>query len=277
MFSTIESWKSKSWFSAALSAFGLVVLETLAFVLTLFDANIATAGALLLIVVVLLSALGTYFSAVFLSVVAVECLADLSSPPMFSFRILRQEDIVAITAFLASSMIVTGIAARRRQLSERELRRARIELARFARVSLLGELTASIAHEVNQPLAGLVSNSDACRRWLASQPPNIERANEALARVIRDADLARKVVERIRGLAKNGPVERTAVRLDGPVREVILLARPEAEQHKIRLEAQFADGLPPVWADRIQLQQVCLNLVLNAIEFIRRRAMGLET
>jgi C4-dicarboxylate-specific signal transduction histidine kinase len=246
----------------------------LAFGFLLLGVNFATAALLLLIVVVLMSALGTYFSAVFLSVVAVGCLSYLFSPPIFSFRIERQEDIASILAFLTSSMVVTGLAARLRRLSEEELHRTRADLARFARVEILGELTASIAHEVNQPLAGVVSNSDACRRWLTSQPPNIERANESLARAIRDADLAREVVERVRSLAKNGPVQKTAVRLDEAVREVVLLTRAEAQQHKIRLEAQFADGLPPVWADRIQLQQVCLNLILNAIESLKETNGG---
>jgi signal transduction histidine kinase len=101
------------------------------------------------------------------------------------------------------------------------------------------------------------------------QPPNIERANQSLQRIIRDADRARKVVERVRGLAKNTPPRTAAISIKDALREVMTLTRGEVEQNQIRLEAQFDDDLPLVWADRIQLQQVCLNLIVNAIESIK--------
>ena len=118
-------------------------------------------------------------------------------------------------------------------------------------------------------MAGVVSSGDACRRWLASQPPNIERANQSLERVVRDADRARKVVDRIRSLARNTPPQKAAIDVREALREVIILTRSEVERNQIRLEAQFASDLPQVWADRIQLQQVCLNLIVNAIESIK--------
>jgi signal transduction histidine kinase len=219
--------------------------------------------------VVVISTFGSYLCAVVLSVVAAGCLSYFFSPPIFSFRVEEQDDLMALLAFLTTSIVTTVLAARIRRTSEEELRNTRAELARFARVAILGELTASIAHELNQPLAGLVSSGDACRRWLGNQPPNIERANQSLERIVRDADRASKVVERVRGLAKNTPPQKAAVSVKEAVREVIVLTRGELEQNQIRLEEQFADDLPLIWADRIQLQQVCLNLVVNAIESIK--------
>src|ERR1700694_5294933 len=234
----------------------------------------AAAVCLLLVVVVVISIQGNYVCSVVLSVTAVGCLVFFFSSPIFNFRVEKQEDVIALFAFLTTSIIITGLSARIRKMSEDELHHTRAELARFARVAILGELTASIAHEVNQPLAGVVSSGDACRRWLANQPPNIERANQSLERIIRDADRARKIVERVRGLARKAPPQKAAVSVREALREVIVLTRGEVEQNQIRVEAQFADDLPLVWADRIQLQQVCLNLILNAIEAIKDLRAG---
>jgi C4-dicarboxylate-specific signal transduction histidine kinase len=212
-------------------------LVTLARVYLLLGADFATAALSLLIVIVLISTLGTYVSSVILSIVAVGCLLYFFTAPVYSFRLERVDDIVALCAFLTSSIVITGLAARIRSASEGELEQTRAELARFARVAVLGELTASIAHEVNQPLAGVVSSADACRRWLATQPPNIERANRSVERIIRDADRARSVIERIRGLIRNTPPKTTALNVNGVLREVILLTRREVALGRITLEA----------------------------------------
>jgi len=261
--------RSQYWSSAAVCLFGIAALVALSYALLLLGVDFAPAGFLLLVVVVVISPLGNYFSSVVLSVAAVGCLVYFFSPPIFNFRVEQQKDLIALLAFLTTSIIITGLSAKVRRMSEEELQHTRAELARFARVAILGELTASIAHEVNQPLAGVVSSGDACRRWLANQPPNIERANQSLERIIRDADRARKVVDRIRGLAKNAPPQRAAVSVNEALREVIVLTRGEVVQNQIRLEVRFTDDLPLVWADRIQLQQVCLNLIVNAIESIK--------
>jgi C4-dicarboxylate-specific signal transduction histidine kinase len=204
----------------------------------------------------------------------VACLSYFFSPPLYSLRVERLEDIVALCAFLTCSIVITGLAARMRSASEEELQQTRAELARFARVAVLGELTASIAHEVNQPLAGVVSSANACRRWLAGQPPNIERATQSAERIVRDADRARKVIEQVRGLIRNNPPDKAAVIVNEALHEVILLTRREVALNRITLEAQFAEDLPLVSADRIQLQQVCLNLVVNAIESFKSLSDG---
>ena len=268
--------RSRYWFSAAVCLLGIAALVALSYGLLLMKVDFATAAFSLLVVVVAISALGNYFNSILLSIAAEACLVYFFSPPIFSFRVEQREDLIALLAFLTTSMVITGLSAKVRRMSEEELQHTRAELARFARVAILGELTASIAHEVNQPLAGVMSSGEACRRWLANQPPNVERANQSLERIIRDADRARKVIDRIRGLAKNTPPHRAAVSVDQALHEVIVLTRGEMEQNQIRLEVQLAEDLPLVWADRIQLQQVCLNLVVNAIESVKDVGSGVR-
>jgi C4-dicarboxylate-specific signal transduction histidine kinase len=270
----MRRWRSQYWFSAAICVFGVATLVALAYACLLLGCDFATAGFLLLVCVVMISTLGRYFTSVILSVAAVGCLVFFFSPPIYNFRVEQQEDLVALAAFLTTSIIITSLATKVRRLSEEELQHTRAELARFARVSILGELTASIAHEVNQPLAGVVSSGAACRRWLANEPPNIERASQSLERIIRDADRARKVIERVRDLAKNSPPVKAAVIVNEALREVIMLTRREVALNRVTLEAQFADDLPLVSADRIQLQQVCLNLIVNAIESFKSISSG---
>lgn len=270
----LATWRSSQWLPAVISLLGIAGLLALAYGLLVLGVAFATAGFSLLVVVVLLSMIGNYFISIALSIVAVGCLAFFFSPPIFSFRIEQQEDLVALMAFLTTSVVITGLAAKVRKMSEKELQQTRAELARFARVAILGELTASIAHEVNQPLAGVVSSGDACRRWLARDPPNIERALQSVERIIRDAERASQVVQRVRGLAGNIAPKKVAMRISEAVHEVAILARAEIEMNQIRLTTEFADDLPPVWADRIQLQQVCLNLICNAIESMREYRGG---
>lgn len=231
----MRRWQTPYWFSAAVCLFGVVALVALSYAFLLLGFDFEAAGFLLLVVVVIISPLGSYVSSVILSCTAVACLVYFFSPPIFNFTVEKQEDLIALFAFLTTSLVITGLSAKVQRSSEEELQHTRAELARFARVAVLGELTASIAHEVNQPLAGVVSSGDACRRWLASQPPNIERANQSLERVIRDADRARKVVDRIRGLVKNTPPQRAAVSVNEALREVIVMTRGEVEQNQISL------------------------------------------
>jgi len=150
--------------------------------------------------------------------------------------------------------------------AETELRKLQAGLAHVSRVTILGELTASLAHEVNQPLAGIVSSADACLHWLAAQPPNVDKARRAIERITRDAKRASDVVARVRNLAKKTPLQRTWVDMNETVEETISLATRELSQNNVSLETRLAKNLLRIWADRIQLQQVILNLIINACE-----------
>ena len=267
-------WRSQHWFSPAVCSFGIAVLVATSYVCLLVGADFATAGFLLMTSVVVISVVGSYVCSLVLSVVGVGSLTYFFAAPTYSFQVEKPQDVASLLAFVTASIVTTALATRLRKWSEEELRDTRAELARFARVAILGELSASIAHELNQPIAGVVSSGDACWRWLASQPPNVDRAKRSLEHIIRDADRASKVVERVRRLVKNTPPQIAAVSVTEALREVIVLTRSEIEQNQIRLETHLADDLPQVWADRIQLQQVCLNLIVNAIESVKNLRGG---
>jgi len=151
-----------------------------------------------------------------------------------------------------------------RRHTEQALAKLRAELARAARVASLGVLTAAIAHEVNQPLAGIVTNASTCRRMLGANPPDVEGARETARRTIRDAERASEVIKRLRALfcKKGATIE--SLDLNEATREVVALSLSELERNKVIVRTEFADELPPVQGDRVQLQQVILNLVLNA-------------
>jgi PAS domain S-box-containing protein len=150
--------------------------------------------------------------------------------------------------------------------AERELRQAQAELAHISRVTTLGELTASIAHEVNQPISGVVTNAEAGLSWLGAEPPNLERVREVLGQIVKDGMRAGDVIYRIRALVKKAPPRMARVDVNEAVLDVITLTRSELQRHGVSLETQLAAGLPLIEGDRIQLQQVILNLILNAIE-----------
>ena len=130
----------------------------------------------------------------------------------------------------------------------------------------MGELAASIAHEVNQPLSGIVSNGSACLRWLAGDPPNVEEVREAVRDIVRDGKRAGEVIARIRALTKRTAPPREKLDLNDTVREVLALVGDEAKRNSVTIRTQFASDLSPVSGDRVQLQQVVLNLIMNAIE-----------
>jgi C4-dicarboxylate-specific signal transduction histidine kinase len=158
----------------------------------------------------------------------------------------------------------TDVEERRR--AGEALHEAQAELAHVARLTTLSELAASLAHELNQPLAAVVTNGNACLRWLGRDQPNVDEAVGAVQRMIRDANRAADVIAHTRALVGKSNEERVSVDIGALIRDVLVLVRPEVARHRIDVSLSLADDLPPVPADRVQLQQVMLNLIVNGIE-----------
>ena len=150
--------------------------------------------------------------------------------------------------------------------AQEELRLARERLARAAQAASLAELSASIAHEVNQPLAAVVANSHACQRWLTVEPPNLERAQKTVERIIRDANAAGDVVSRIRALFKQSTKTRKNTAVGSVITEVRNLMAEEVSRHNVHLDVELESDLPLVTLDRVQIQQVLINLIRNGLE-----------
>jgi PAS domain S-box-containing protein len=158
--------------------------------------------------------------------------------------------------------------------SERRYREMQMEVAHANRVATMGQLTASIAHEVNQPIAGAVFNAEAALRWLGARPPDLEEVRQALGRIVKDANRAGDVIGRIRELIKKAPPRKDQVDINEAIREVIELTRVEAAKNGASVQTALGEGLPPIEGDRIQLQQVVLNLIVNAVQAIGAVAEG---
>ncbi|MHC2338474.1 PAS domain-containing sensor histidine kinase [Bradyrhizobium sp. USDA 4454] len=159
---------------------------------------------------------------------------------------------------------VTDVTARKR--AEAELHEAQTNLAHVARVTALGELAASIAHEVNQPLAAVVANAAACLRWLNRAAPDLNEARGAVRSIISDGNRAGEVIQRVRALVNKTADQKAPLDINEAINEVIGLVQHQLQSHHVSLQLDLAPALPPVVADRIQLQQVILNLVMNGIE-----------
>jgi PAS domain S-box-containing protein len=150
--------------------------------------------------------------------------------------------------------------------SDRRYREAQAELAHVTRVTTLGELTASIAHEVNQPLTAVVTNAEACLSWLSRETPNLEAARRSVGWIIEDGNRASGVIRRVRALANKTSIEKMPLDVNDVVGETIAVVQRELTSHSVSLRTEFAPALPTILGDRVQLQQVIINLVMNGIE-----------
>src|SRR5438105_914398 len=154
-------------------------------------------------------------------------------------------------------------------LDSEKLRQTQLDLARISRVTTMGELTASLAHEVNQPIAAAITNANTCLRWLARDQPDVEEAREAALRIVKDANRAADIISHIRQLFKKGSAQRELVDVNEIIREMFALLRNEANRYSISIRIDCAADLPTIMADRVQLQQVFMNLMLNAIDAMK--------
>jgi PAS domain S-box-containing protein len=167
--------------------------------------------------------------------------------------------------------LALDITERKRVEEERErLRQLEADLAHINRVSMMGELSASIAHEVNQPLSGIVTNASACLRWLAGDASDLDEVREAISDIVRDGKRAGEVIARVRAMTRRTTASTEKLDLNETIRGVLAFMGAEAKKNSVTIRTSFADDLSSVSGDRVQLQQVALNLLMNAIE-----AMGI--
>jgi signal transduction histidine kinase/CheY-like chemotaxis protein len=179
-----------------------------------------------------------------------------------------------VLEFVGASIDVTE---RRRADAERErLRQVQADLAHLSRVTTMGELTASLAHEIRQPISAAVINAETCLLWLGREEPDVGEACEAASRIVKDVTRAADIIGRISSLFKKGALQRELVDVNKLIREMIVLLRSEASRYSICIRTELADGLPKVMADRVQLQQVFMNLMLNGIDAMKETSGGSE-
>jgi C4-dicarboxylate-specific signal transduction histidine kinase len=249
------------------------VAAALAFVIFIFDTitDLEIAGAVFYVIVVLMSVGFCRRRGVILVSAGCMGLTLLSYflTPTGSLQSGLINCIISLSAIGATTYLALKIES-----AEVAAHEARAQLAHIARVTTLGELTASIAHEVNQPLAAVVTSGDACLRWLAGQPPNLDKAKQSIERMVNDANRASEIIARVRKLAKGAPPEKDRLSINDAIEEILGLISGEIDQNGILIQRQLSDDLPQVLGDRIQLQQVVLNLVVNAMEALRSIEQG---
>ena len=163
----------------------------------------------------------------------------------------------------------TGIDIEDRKRTEESLRKAQADLAHANRVTTMGELSASLAHEINQPISGAMTNAATCLRWLNREPPDLESARTAASRIIRDANRAAEIINRIRGYFRKGVVTRERLDVNEVIQEMEMLLHSEAIRYSVSIQTKLAADLPLITADRVQLQQVLLNLMINGIDAMK--------
>jgi len=183
--------------------------------------------------------------------------------PDGNFRLGVINTSISLLAIGATSYLALKIEAARNIAYE-----AQLQLARVARATTLGELMASIAHEVNQPLAAVVTNASACARWLGMEPPNLDRASRSIGDIVADANRASEIIRRVRALVVQTEPHKEWCDLNEIVQGTLLLIRRQVEQNGVALRLALAKDVPLIFADRIQLEQVVINLLVNAIEAV---------
>jgi C4-dicarboxylate-specific signal transduction histidine kinase len=239
-----------------------------------------------LLTIVVISLQGRFFVALLCSVLATLLLDYFFTQPVFSLAVTRPEDIAALFTFITVALVVSALGYKVRksycelaqenterkraesELHQKEisLREAQSNLAHVSRLTTIGELAVSIAHEVNQPLTAIINNANACLALLPSEAKHLAELRDALSDIVTDADRASAVIARIRALVENVPPHKSRLNINETIGEVIALARGELSRNRVLLQTRLANDLPPIMGDRIQLQQVILNLIINAIE-----------
>jgi len=177
--------------------------------------------------------------------------------------------------FLTAALLITGLMEMKRRVeqsrnrAEDSLRQAQADMAHVNRVTTMGELTASLSHELNQPIAAALTDANTCLRWLMREHPDLEEARAAASRMVKDAARAAEIIKRIRMPFERGPSEQESLAVNEVIREMVLLLRSEASRRSVSVLTELAADLPQVTADRVQLQQVLMNLMINGIDAMK--------
>jgi PAS domain S-box-containing protein len=196
----------------------------------------------------------------------------------FEYRMIAADGRVVLLRDLVTVVVEDGCVTRvrgvmvdltNRKRAEEALRQAEADLAHINRVTTMGEMTASLAHEVNQPIAAAVTNANTCLRWLAGETPNLEEARAAAMRIVKDGTRAAGIISRVRLLFKKGIPERELVDVNEVIEEMIVLLRSQATRYSVSIRTELAPGLPQVMGDRVQLQQLMMNLIVNSIDAMK--------
>jgi signal transduction histidine kinase len=274
------------WRTIASALLGCILLALVIFVCFQLHTRLGIVALFCLLTIVILSLQGRFFVALFCSVLATLGLDYFFTQPVFSLAVTRPEDIAALLTFLAIALVVSALGSKLRksywelaqenterkraeeELREKEasLREAQSSLAHVSRLTMMGELAVSIAHEVNQPLTAILNNANACLAQLPSETKDLDELSAALSDIVSDAHRASAVIARIRELVEKVPPQKSRLNINATIGEVIALARGELDRHGVLLQTSLADDSPSIMGDRIQLQQVILNLIINAIE-----------
>jgi signal transduction histidine kinase len=257
-------------YGKAAMAVRLIALLMLALVIAVADTltDLEIAVGVFQIVVVLLAV--RFLPSTGVIAMALLCMVlTVISYEMTTSRGSEASGLINCIISLAAIAMTTWLALRM-ALAIRSVHEARSQLARIARVNQLGELTASIAHEVNQPLSAIVTSGNACQRWLATEPVNLEKARQAVDRMISDANRAGDIIVRVRALAKRSSTHKEWISVADTVAEIVALAHSEIEGQGVALLVDVPEGLPPLLADRVQIQQVLLNLMLNGVDAMKK-------
>ena len=237
---------------AAAFILGCVALAALTFVCLKLQLS---APVLYLIVVVFVALDGSLAAATGVSIVAALLLQYFFAAPLFSFKGADSRNAMRFLLWLVTAFVITRLVAR-----------AQADLERVSRVTTMGELVASIAHEVNQPLAAVVTNANAALRWLAADPPNLDEVRQATTRIIADGNRASDVVARIRALLTKKDAHREPLSIDDVIGDVVALTRGAALRNGTSVHLDLSADPAVVLADRVQIEQVLLNLILNGME-----------
>jgi C4-dicarboxylate-specific signal transduction histidine kinase len=269
----------------AQSLSGCVALALLTFVCFRLGFNLATAACLYMAIIVMLSLQGSLLASAIVSLLGVGCLAYYFAPPIFSFRVEDPFNLIAIITYVTVSAVVSKLrlradqlaaanAALEAQIAERKraeegLLDVRAKLEHVSHMNTMGELTASLAHEVNQPIAAAVINANACVRWLSGDFPNLEEARTAARRIVQDGARAADIVNRSRLNFKKGPSQQELVDVGEISRELIALLRGQAARYSVSVRTDLAADPCQVMGDRAQLQQLMLNLIMNGIDALK--------